>query len=104
MLFLPHCLHCQLIPTKLHQVVNSTLGIDIYSEFTALLFDKLEDNIVAALTKIIETVEKDDQRLVLAVVSHASTQWIQQCLDADVAPNSDGPIKLSKLGIFLYGQ
>lgn len=91
------------IPTRLQQVLSGTFGIDIYAEFTKSLFDKLEENIISALTKIIETIEGDNQRLVMAVVSHANTMWIQQCLDADVPSKSDGPIKLSKLGmIHLY--
>ena len=86
-----------MIPTRLHQVLSGTFGIDIYSTFTASLFAKLEENIISAITKIKETIENDNHRVVMAVVSNANIPWIQQCLDVDVLCKSDGPIKLSKL-------
>jgi len=90
-----------IIPTRLHQVLNSYFGIDIYAPFSAPLFSKLEDNIIAAIRKIKSTLQNDHHRAVIAVVSNANTAWIEQCLGADVPRVTDGPIKLTKLAKFL---
>ena len=92
-----------IIPTRLQQIFQTNFGIEVYSPFTLSLFNKLEENIIAAIKEIKQTIEDKDQRVVMAVVSNADCAWIQQCLGTETPQNKlkDGPIRLSKLGMLL---
>jgi len=89
-----------LIPSKQQEFIGKHFGLDIYCPFTVSLLRKLEENIISALKSIKQAIERDNHRMVLSVVSMATTSWIAQCLGAE-SRKSNGPIKLPTLSKFL---
>jgi len=90
-----------IIPTRLHQVLGAYMNIDIWSKFTAPLFKTLEESIISTIKRIRQTIEDQNQKVVVAVVSNADTIWIEQCLKVDSHQIRGGPIKLHLLSKFL---
>lgn len=88
-----------LIPTRMDQILRLQAGLDVYQTCTSSL-KQLQHSIIAAISRIKATIEDQNEKVVISIVSNANKKWIKEHLSTDPDSKGFSVLSMSKVNLF----
>ena len=70
-----------LIPTRMQNIIDNIFGINIFETLSSTLLKKLQYSIIKAINKIKTTLQRQNKFVIIAIVSNAKGEWVDQALN-----------------------